>query len=98
MTPAIAVPPRRERLILRDVQLPPQWGRGNAVTANDWRRFKIGTPSCEVRACFCVGPQNGDPVCPCRMRAVRVVDGRYVEIIDHGPAEPSPAIRQALEA
>ena len=21
----------------------------------------------ETRACFCVGPQNGNPVCPCRM-------------------------------
>lgn len=23
----------------------------------------------EARACFCVGPQNGDPVCPCQMPA-----------------------------
>lgn len=21
------------------------------------------------QSCFCVGPQNGDPECPCRMRA-----------------------------
>lgn len=24
-------------------------------------------PKGEVRACFCTGPRNGDPVCPCRM-------------------------------
>lgn len=38
-------------------------------------------------ACFCVGPQGGAPVCPCRMRSVRVENGRYVETIDHGPVE-----------
>ena len=36
--------------------------------------------------CGCVGRQNGQPLCPCRMRNLQVVDGRYVEIIDHGPA------------
>lgn len=40
----------------------------------------------QARACFCVGPQNGEPLCPCRMRGVQVRDGRYVETIDHGPA------------
>lgn len=23
----------------------------------------------EPRPCFCVGPQNGEPLCPCAMRA-----------------------------
>ena len=40
----------------------------------------------EVRACYCMGPQNGQPLCPCRMRGVTVQNGRYVEVIDHGPA------------
>ena len=40
--------------------------------------------------CFCVGPQNGQPLCPCRMRGVQVKDGRYVEIIDHGPVPSNP--------
>ena len=40
----------------------------------------------DTRACNCVGPQPGQPVCPCRMPAIKVVDGRYVEVIDHGPA------------
>lgn len=38
--------------------------------------------------CNCVGPQDGQPVCPCRMRNVRVRDGRYVEETDLGPAYP----------
>lgn len=41
----------------------------------------------EVHACNCIGPQNGKPVCPCRMRNVIVKDGRYVEVRDLGPTE-----------
>jgi hypothetical protein len=26
-------------------------------------------------------------LCPCRMRNVQVREGRYVEVIDHGPSE-----------
>jgi hypothetical protein len=36
-------------------------------------------------ACNCIGPQNGNPVCPCRMRGLKQVEGRWVEVIDHGP-------------
>lgn len=34
-----------------------------------------------VQACYCVGPQNGEPLCPCQMRArnVKLVNGRWVE-------------------
>ena len=39
----------------------------------------------QSHTCGCIGPQNGEPLCPCRMRGVTVQDGRYVEIIDHGP-------------
>ena len=38
----------------------------------------------EPIACNCIGPQNGEPVCPCRMKNVVIVDGRYKEIIDLG--------------
>lgn len=38
-----------------------------------------------MHACCCIGPRNGQPLCPCRMRGVTVQDGRYVEVIDHGP-------------
>ena len=36
--------------------------------------------------CNCVGPQNGEPVCPCAMRAVKVIDGRWMKVQDLGPA------------
>lgn len=39
-------------------------------------------------ACNCIGPQNGQPACPCAMRNVKVVDGRYVRVQDLGPANP----------
>jgi hypothetical protein len=45
-------------------------------------------------ACFCVGPQNGNPLCPCRMRRVKIDKGRYIEIIDHGPVPTS--VREKL--
>jgi len=48
---------------------------------NGWKW--LGSTS--VHSCNCVGPQNGQPLCPCHMRNVQVKDGRYVEIIDHGP-------------
>lgn len=46
----------------------------------------VGIPFDEVRACFCRGPQNGQPLCPCMMRGVRVQNGRYVKVQDLGPA------------
>lgn len=33
----------------------------------------------EIHSCYCVGPQNGEPLCPCRMRSVIVRDGRYIQ-------------------
>ena len=37
--------------------------------------------------CGCMGPQNGEPVCPCLMKYVRVVNGRYIKIEDLGPVQ-----------
>ena len=36
--------------------------------------------------CGCIGPQNGEPLCPCMMRSVKIIDGRYVRVQDLGPA------------
>lgn len=36
--------------------------------------------------CGCMGPQNGEPVCPCAMRFVSKIDGRYYRITDLGKA------------
>ncbi len=61
-------------------------------TADDSKRWRETTGGWQVpidktiRPCNCVGPQNGQPVCPCRMSSVHIVDGRWVQIIDHGPA------------
>lgn len=29
--------------------------------------------------CACLGPQDGEPLCPCSMNRVHVVNGRYVD-------------------
>lgn len=42
----------------------------------------------EMRACNCIGPQNGQPVCPCAMRGVTIENGRYVRKEDLGPVKP----------
>jgi len=36
------------------------------------------------QACGCMGPRDGEPVCPCEMRYVRVVDGHYIKVTDLG--------------
>ena len=33
----------------------------------------------DFHSCNCVGPQNGDPRCPCMMRGLIQRDGRWVE-------------------
>ena len=40
-----------------------------------------------MASCFCVGPQNGEPLCPCKMRGVKIIDGRYVRTEDLGPVK-----------
>ena len=39
-----------------------------------------------MSACNCIGPQNGEPVCPCEMKNVKIIDGRYVRVEDLGAA------------
>lgn len=43
-------------------------------------------PPSSLYPCHCIGPQNGQPVCPCQMRSVTIENGRYVRRIDLGPA------------
>jgi len=38
-------------------------------------------------SCGCIGPQNGQPLCPCMMRGVTIENGRYVKKQDLGPVE-----------
>lgn len=39
-----------------------------------------GRPSEMVNSCFCMGPQNGEPLCRCQMRDVIIRDGRYIKV------------------
>ena len=36
--------------------------------------------------CNCIGPQRGEPLCPCMMKGVQVIEGRWVRLEDLGPA------------
>lgn len=47
-------------------------------------------PDPHATICNCIGPQNGQPLCPCAMRSVKIVNGRYVQVNDLGPA-PAPS-------
>ncbi len=33
-----------------------------------------------ISICACLGPQNGEPFCPCRMQNVVKVNGGYFEV------------------
>jgi hypothetical protein len=55
-----------------------EWAQGTSLPADT-----------RVRACNCVGPRPGEPVCPCRMGSLTIHNGRWVQVIDHGPASPS---------
>lgn len=48
-----------------------------------------------MTSCYCIGPQNGQPACPCQMKDVRIVGGRYTRTIDLGPAPQGDALDQA---
>ena len=44
-------------------------------------------PASQIGPCNCIGPQAGQPLCPCQMRGVVVKNGRYVRPEqDLGPA------------
>jgi len=50
--------------------------------------------------CNCIGPQNGEPRCPCRMSNVMIRDGRYVQReVDLGavPAHRVPIDTKAVK-
>lgn len=47
----------------------------------------------EAKQCFCIGRQNGEPLCPCRMKNLEQRDGRWVEKPrDFGPVAPRPVV------
>ena len=39
------------------------------MTKDDWKR-PMETLTKAIGACACLGPQNGEPLCPCKMRGI----------------------------
>lgn len=64
-----------------NLQIIKEWFDRHAALEGD---HEIGAG---LRACHCIGPQNGQPVCPCAMRGVTVEDGRYVQRSNLGPVK-----------
>jgi hypothetical protein len=51
----------------------------------------------EMKICGCIGPQNGEPKCPCAMRGVFQRDGRWIQAeVDLGPVSPGRDSRQQI--
>ena len=40
-------------------------------------KWKQNMKNNDMWACECIGPQNGEPRCPCQMKNVVIRDGRY---------------------
>lgn len=53
----------------------------------------LTNPDWQNRSCNCIGPQNGQPLCPCMMKGVRITNGRYVKTTDLGPAPDPDSVR-----
>jgi hypothetical protein len=47
---------------------------------------RIAGQSGQIHSCNCIGPQNGQPACPCQMAGVTIENGRYIRRVDLGPA------------
>lgn len=60
-------------------------------------KLRQSQPSPLTSPCNCMGPQNGQPVCPCQMRGVVILNGRYVRTTDLGPAPISEQIGHRLK-
>ena len=71
-----------------------KWGdypyHGTTKSGGLFGQTLITGPNKQTHICNCVGPQNGQPLCPCAMRGVIVRDGRYIQPErDLGPATPA---------
>lgn len=54
----------------------------------------ITAESGHLRMCNCIGPQNGQPLCPCQMAGVVIKNGRYV--MPERDLGPAPEARSPL--
>lgn len=63
------------------------WAKSASLTASHQRYHLIEAMG--ARACNCIGPQNGQPRCPCMMVGIVERDGRWVQLErDLGPVAP----------
>lgn len=52
-------------------------------------KYQIAAQAGTLQPCNCIGPQRGEPRCPCGMRNVIKRDGRWIQQeVDLGPAPP----------
>jgi hypothetical protein len=50
-------------------------------------KYQTSIVSAPMDACGCIGPQNGEPRCPCQMRFIVKRNGRWIQKeVDLGPA------------
>ena len=49
----------------------------------------------DVRICNCIGPQRGEPACPCAMRQQREAEARILKSYFDTTNLPKPELRQA---
>lgn len=59
---------------------------GPSALERHLQKLRQSQPGPMLHACNCIGPQSGQPACPCQMRSVTIENGRYVRRIDLGPA------------
>lgn len=50
-----------------------------------------------MTACACMGPQNGEPVCPCRMKSGDIPGAQWVRFDQEDQAERLKLIRRVIE-
>ena len=57
------------------------YGRYDAI-----QKHQGWEPTQAITQCGCIGPQRGEPLCPCAMRGLIKRDGRWIKPeVDFGP-------------
>lgn len=58
---------------------------GKYCFCEDKQKKQYQPPVETLVQCGCIGPQNGQPLCPCQMLGLSIKDGRYQRVQDFGP-------------
>ena len=71
-------------------------GMIETITDEEYMKIKSASTVANIphtssaHSCNCIGPQNGEPKCPCMMKSIIQRDGRWIELErDLGPVQPS---------